>query len=299
MTPYHTPALLKTSVDGLHTDPSGIYVDATFGGGGHSKAILEKITKGHLYGFDQDDDAMNNVPDNENFTFVHHNFRFLKYFMRYFEVKHLDGILADLGVSFHHFDTAQRGFSYRFEADLDMRMNSRAALTADKVINEYASDQLSWIFYNYGELRNSRKIAAVITNVRNNNRIRTTADLREITEPLFPKKTRAKFLARLFQAIRMEVNQEVEALKTLLADGTNMLKPGGRFVIITYHSIEDRIVKNFLKSGNFEGQIEKDFYGNAQVPFKLINRSVIAPNDDEIKQNPRARSAKLRIAEKL
>lgn len=299
MIQYHEPALLKACIDGLQINPSGIYVDATFGGGGHSKAIMQQLRDGHLYSFDQDDDAVENSPDDERFTFVHHNFKFIKHFMHYFGIDALDGILADLGVSFHHFDTAERGFSIRHDAGLDMRMNKHAALTAEKVVNEYAQAQLADIFYYYGDLRNARKLAAIIVQNRNDQPIKTTSQLKALVEPHFPKKARNKFLARFFQAVRIEVNREVEALKTLLEDGKNLLKPGGRFVVITYHSVEDRLVKNFFRSGNFEGRIDKDFYGNANVPFNLVNRNVITPGKDETDQNPRARSAKLRIAEKL
>jgi 16S rRNA (cytosine1402-N4)-methyltransferase len=299
MIQYHTPALLEACINGLQIDPSGTYVDATFGGGGHSLAILENLKDGMLYGFDQDDDAFENIPESENFTFVHHNFRFIRHFMRYYEVEELDGILADLGVSFHHFDAAERGFSFRYDAELDMRMNRKAKFTAKQVINEYAVDQLTDLFRKYADLRNARKLAFVIDKARSQSPINTTAQLSELVEPEFPSKVRSKFMARFFQAIRMEVNKEVEALEEFLLGGLEMLKPGGRFVVITYHSIEDRLVKNFFKSGNFEGKIEKDFYGNAQVPFKLINRSVIVPDEEEIQRNPRSRSAKLRIAEKL
>ena len=298
MKQYHTPALLQACIDGLQIDPSGTYVDATFGGGGHSAAILKKLNQGHLFGFDQDDDALKNAPEDERFTFVHHNFRFLKHFMRFYNVEQLDGILADLGVSFHHFDTAERGFSFRYDAKLDMRMNQRATLTAEKVINEYAQEELMEIFRTYGELRNARKLAQVIIQARNTERIELTGQLKELIAPLFPRKAENKFLARFFQAIRIEVNQEIPALKSLLIDGTRLLKPGGRFAIITYHSIEDRLVKNYFKSGNLEGHINKDFYGNPEVPYKVITRNVIVPDQDEIEQNPRSRSAKLRIAEK-
>ncbi|ALO15159.1 Ribosomal RNA small subunit methyltransferase H [Salinivirga cyanobacteriivorans] len=298
MKQYHTPALLQACIDGLQIDPSGTYVDATFGGGGHSAAILKKLNEGHLFGFDQDDDALKNAPEDVKFTFVHQNFRFLKHFMRFYNVNQLDGILADLGVSFHHFDTADRGFSFRYDAKLDMRMNQRAALTAEKVINEYAQEELMEIFRTYGELRNARKLAQVIIQARTKERIELTGQLKELIAPLFPRKAENKFLARFFQAIRIEVNQEIPALKSLLIDGTRLLKPGGRFAIITYHSIEDRLVKNYFKSGNLEGHIKKDFYGNPEVPYKVITRNVIVPDEDEIKQNPRSRSAKLRIAEK-
>jgi len=298
MKQYHTPALLQACIDGLQIDPSGTYADATFGGGGHSAAILKHLQEGHLFGFDQDDDALKNAPENERFTFVHHNFRFLKHFMRFYNVEQLDGILADLGVSFHHFDTADRGFSFRYDAKLDMRMNQRATLTAEKVINEYAQEELMEIFRTYGELRNARKLAQVIIQARNKERIELTGQLKELIAPLFPRKVENKFLARFFQAIRIEVNQEIQALKSLLIDGTRLLKPGGRFAIITYHSIEDRLVKNYFKSGNLEGHIKKDFYGNPEVPYKVITRNVIVPDQDEIEQNPRSRSAKLRIAEK-
>ncbi|MFO7863065.1 MAG: 16S rRNA (cytosine(1402)-N(4))-methyltransferase RsmH [Salinivirgaceae bacterium] len=299
MTNYHTPALLNQCLDGLNINPSGIYVDATFGGGGHSAAIIEKLDNGHLFGFDQDDDARANINDEERFTFVHHNFSFLKHFMRYYNVDFLDGILADLGVSFHHFDTAERGFSFRFDAPLDMRMNQNATLTAASVVNEYSLEQLVSLFRLYGDFRNAYKLADEICKVRAVTRIKTTTELKQTVEKFFPSKTQSKFLARLFQAIRMEVNQEVETLKTLLLDGTHLLKPGGRFVVITYHSIEDRIVKNFFKSGNFEGKVEQDFYGNVVAPLKAAKGGIIVPDENEISENPRSRSAKLRIAEKI
>lgn len=299
MTNYHTPALLKDCIDGLNVNPDGNYIDATFGGGGHSAAIVKLLNNGHLFGFDQDEDARSNIVDEEHFTFVHANFRFLKHFMRYHNVDGIDGILADLGVSFHHFDTAERGFSFRFDAPLDMRMNQNATLTAAKVINEYSVERLSFIFKTYGDFHMAYKLANTIDKARAESLLKTTGELKSLVEPLFPSKVQSKFLARLFQAIRMEVNQEVETLKKMLVDGTSLLKPGGRFVVITYHSIEDRLVKNYFKSGNFEGKIAQDFYGNVEAPMKPINRGVIIPDDDETTRNPRSRSAKLRIAEKL
>lgn len=298
MMEYHVPALLDACIGGLNINPVGTYVDATFGGGGHSAAIINRLTEGHLYGFDQDEDACNNIAADPRFTFVHANFRFIRHFLRYYNVVELDGILADLGVSFHHFDTAERGFSFRFDALLDMRMNSKAHLTAAKVVNEYSVDRLSKIFKEYGDFHMARKLAFEIDKARVVKPLKTTGDLKGLLEPLFPAKSQSKFLARLFQSIRMEVNQEVETLKTLLIDGTALLKPGGRFAVITYHSIEDRLVKNFFRSGDFDGKLTCDFYGNVEAPLKPVGKMII-PDNDEIAANPRSRSAKLRIAEKL
>lgn len=297
---YHIPALLNECIDGLHISPSGTYVDVTFGGGGHSNAILTQLNvSGHLYAFDQDKDAENNIIKDSRFTFIRSNFRFLKNFMRYHNVQEIDGLLADLGVSFHHFDDAQRGFSFRFDGKLDMRMNNRGGESAADVINNYNEEQLSDIFYLYGELKSSRKIASAIVKTRNNKKITETHELLEIIQPFINRKQEKKELAQLFQALRIEVNHEMDSLKRLLIQSTELLKPGGRLVVLTYHSLEDRIVKNYFKTGNFEGKIETDFYGRINTPLKQINNKVITPTEEEIEKNPRSRSAKLRIAEKI
>ena len=296
---YHIPALLNECIDGLHISPSGTYVDVTFGGGGHSNAILTQLNvSGHLYAFDQDKDAENNIIKDSRFTFIRSNFRFLKNFMRYHNVQEIDGLLADLGVSFHHFDDAQRGFSFRFDGKLDMRMNNRGGESAADVINNYNEEQLSDIFYLYGELKSSRKIASAIVKTRNNKKITETHELLEIIQPFINRKQEKKELAQLFQALRIEVNHEMDSLKRLLIQSTELLKPGGRLVVLTYHSLEDRIVKNYFKTGNFEGKIETDFYGRINTPLKQINNKVITPTEEEIEKNPRSRSAKLRVIEK-
>jgi 16S rRNA (cytosine1402-N4)-methyltransferase len=296
---YHTPVLLKESVDGLQIKPDGIYVDVTFGGGGHSKEIIKNIKKGKLVAFDQDDDAMPNLIDDERFVFVNHNFRFLKNFLKYHQIDKVDGLLADLGVSSHHFDDPQRGFSFRFDGELDMRMNQSAKLSAKSIINEYDEKELAKILWEYGELRNSRKLAKAIVEKRKGRKVEKISEFTEILMPYLPKHAEHKFLAKVFQALRIEVNREMEFLKEMLIQTIDVIKPGGRLVVITYHSLEDRIVKNFIKNGLFEGEVEKDFYGNKDVPFKAVNRKVIVPDDAEIKENNRARSAKLRIAERL
>lgn len=296
---YHVPVLLKESIDGLAIKTDGIYVDVTFGGGGHSKEILRRLDAGsHLYSFDQDADAERNIISNDKFTFVCSNFRYLKNWMRYYGVDGLDGLLADLGVSSHHFDDESRGFSFRFDAPLDMRMNKRAGKTASEIINEYEEDALANIFYLYGELKNSRKIASALVKARVEKKIETTSDFIRAVESLFKREREKKDIAKLFQALRIEVNHEMEALKDMLNSATELLNPGGRLSVITYHSLEDRIVKNIMKSGNTEGKIVKDFYGRSETPFKLINNKVIIPSQKEQEQNPRSRSAKLRIAEK-
>ena len=296
---YHVPVLLKESVDGLNIQPGGIYVDVTFGGGGHSREILSRLTEGaHLYSFDQDADAERNVVANENFTFVCSNFRFLKNWMRYYGVDGLDGLLADLGVSSHHFDDETRGFSFRFDSPLDMRMNKRAGKTAADIVNEYDEGVLADIFYLYGELKNSRRIASALVKARAEKPILTTKDFMAAVEPLFKREREKKDMAKLFQALRIEVNHEMDALKEMLRSATELLKPGGRLSVITYHSLEDRIVKNIMKAGNAEGKIEQDFFGRIETPFKLVNNKVIVPDADEQERNPRSRSAKLRIAEK-
>lgn len=307
---YHIPVLLKESVDGLNIGKGGNFVDVTFGGGGHSREILGRLDEnGHLYSFDQDADAEKNaiIPDcsdgdkrfGGSFTFVRSNFRFLKNFMRYYGVEELDGLLADLGVSSHHFDDSERGFSFRFEGKLDMRMNQRAGVTAADVVNNYDEKSLADIFYLYGELKNARKLAAVLVNARKNNKIETIGDFLEVIKPLFGRDREKKELAKVFQALRIEVNHEMDALKEMLRSATELLRPGGRLVVITYHSLEDRIVKNLMKTGNVEGHEDKDFFGRINTPFRLVNNKVIVPSQEEQERNPRSRSAKLRIAEKI
>ena len=304
---YHIPVLLNESIDGLNIQPGGIYVDVTMGGGGHSHEILKRLdANAHLYSFDQDADAEANLKQNhgddllndERFTFVRSNFRYLKNWMRYHGVEQIDGLLADLGVSSHHFDDESRGFSFRFESPLDMRMNKRSSKTAADIVNNYAEEALADIFYLYGELKNSRKIASLLVKARQEKKIETTGDFIAVVEPLFKREREKKDLAKLFQALRIEVNGEMSALKELLTSVVDILKPGGRLSVITYHSLEDRIVKNIMKAGNIEGKIEQDCFGRINTPFKLINNKVIVPTDEEQEQNPRSRSAKLRIAEK-
>ncbi len=299
-TTYHIPALLKESIDGLAIKPDGIYVDATFGGGGHSREIIRRLgEEGKLFGFDQDMDAYANRIDDRRFTFVHGNFRFLKNFLRYYGVAEVDGILADLGVSFHHFDDSSRGFSFRFDNEtLDMRMNRSNTTDARKVINTYSPEDLTRIFKLYGDLKNAKRIADAISASRRKKEISTTGDLLSAVKPLVNPKQEKKELAQIFQALRMEVNNEVDALAEFLAQTTQVLKPGGRLAIITYHSIEDRMVKNFMRSGNIEGKIETDFFGKQHSPLKPLSNKIIVPGEDEIGRNPRSRSAKLRIAEK-
>ena len=315
---YHVPVLLKESVNGLHIKPNGIYVDVTFGGGGHSREILSRLgADGHLFSFDQDADAENNIfedsgdakdcsneqkgkrfVDDSRFTFVRSNFRFLKNWMQYYGIEQIDGLLGDLGVSSHHFDDESRGFSFRFDAPLDMRMNKRAGKTAADIVNEYDEEQLANLFYIYGELKNSRRIASALTNARRQKPIATTSDFISAVEPLFKREREKKDMAKLFQALRIEVNHEMTALKEMLMAATDVMKPGGRLSIITYHSLEDRIVKNIMKTGNIEGKVEQDFFGHIDSPYKLINNKVIVPSEEEQSQNPRSRSAKLRIAER-
>ena len=296
---YHTPVLLKESIDGLRIRPGGIYVDATFGGGGHSKAILERLKgKGHLYGFDQDEDAEKNSLSDPLFTFVRSNFRYLSNFMDWHGVTEIDGLLADLGVSSHHFDNEDRGFSYRHEGNLDMRMNRRAGINATEILQTFPEKELADIFYQYGELRNSRAIAKAIVKSREEKKIQTNQDFLDLLKPFFSREKEKKQLAQIYQSLRIEVNMEMDTLKELLMQASVLLKPGGRMVVITYHSLEDRLVKNFFKTGNFEGIVEKDFYGNVKTPFHAINTKVIVPQAEEIERNPRSRSAKLRIVEK-
>lgn len=297
---YHVPVLLQESVDGMNIQPEGICVDVTFGGGGHSREILKRLSaNGHLYAFDQDADAIANNIEDERFTLVKSNFRFLKNFIRYYEVESVNSVLADLGVSSHHFDEEGRGFSFRFEeSDLDMRMNTLVKRSAASVLNEYSEEKLADLFYLYGELKQSRRIASHIVKFRKEKTFKTVGDLLEVLKPFAGKEKEKKILAQAFQALRIEVNDEMKALQEMLIQSLSILKSGGRISIITYHSLEDRLVKNFLRCGNFEGNVEKDFYGNILAPFKPINNKVIVPSDNEQALNPRSRSAKLRIAEK-
>ena len=297
---YHIPVMLGECIEGLDIKPNGTYVDLTMGGGGHTSEILRHLgPEGHLYSFDQDPDAQANAPQDERFTFVASNFRFLRGAMRLRGVEQVDGILADLGVSSHHFDAKHRGFSFRGEAPLDMRMNTRSKRTAADIVNTYDKDTLAKIFSDYGELDTTWKIANCIERARNIKPIETTAELVEAVKPCTPPKDEAKFLTKLFQALRIELNGEMEALRMALEQSLKILKPGGRLVIMSYHSLEDRIVKNFMRSGNAEGRIEKDFFGNSTSQLKVITRKAVAPSNEEIERNPRSRSAKLRIAEKL
>ena len=300
-TVYHVPVLLHPAVDGLNIRPGGVYVDVTFGGGGHSREILRRMDgSAHLYGFDQDEDAERNIVDDSRFTFVRSNFRYLRNFLRYYGCERVDGILADLGVSSHHFDDGERGFSFRYEGGrLDMRMNKRSGLTAADVVNTYAEGQLADIFYLYGELKNSRRLASALVKERAKSPIVTIEQFLAVVKPLFGRDREKKELAKVFQALRIEVNQEMEALKEMLAAATEVLKPGGRLVVITYHSLEDRMVKNLMRAGNAEGRMEKDFFGNVQAPFRPVNSKVIVPDEEEQRRNPRSRSAKLRIAERV
>ena len=295
---YHVPVLLEESVSGLNIDPDGVYLDLTFGGGGHSREILKRLKDGCLIGFDQDSDALANVPDDSRFIFVNHNFRYLRNFLRYCGYDEADGILADLGVSSHEFDEAGRGFSFRFDAELDMRMNQRSRLKATDILNTYSEENLIRIFRNYGEVDNVRRLVDLIVNARTGKMITRSEEFLQVIAPCVPKQKEKKYLAQVYQALRIEVNGELESLEDMLKEAERALRPGGRLVVITYHSLEDRIVKNFLKSGNFEGKVEKDFYGHVKRNFELVNRKVIVPSEEEIERNPRARSAKLRIAEK-
>jgi 16S rRNA (cytosine1402-N4)-methyltransferase len=297
---YHIPALLQGSVDGLNVKPDGIYVDVTFGGGGHSREILRRLgPKGRLFGFDQDADAEKNIISDDRFTFVRSNFRYIKNWMRYYEVDEVDGVLADLGVSSHHFDDETRGFSFRFEAPLDMRMNKRAGMTAADVLNNYTEEQLADVFYLYGELKQARRMAMAIVKARQQLPLRTTQDLMGAVGNLVAKEREKKELAQVFQALRIEVNREMEVLKEMLNGAQELLAKGGRLSVITYHSLEDRMVKNMMRAGNVEGKVEQDFFGRVKAPLRVVNSKVITPSDEEVENNPRSRSAKLRIAEKL
>ena len=299
-TMYHIPVLLQESIDGLAIRPDGTYVDVTFGGGGHSREILRRLgEEGHLYSFDQDADAEQNIPEgDERFTFVRSNFRYLSNWMQYYGVENLDGLIADLGVSSHHFDDESRGFSFRFDAPLDMRMNGRGGMTAADIVNNYDENRLADVFYLYGEFRNSRALAAAVAKARKDKSIDTIEDLLQAVERLIDRERGKKELARLFQSLRIEVNHEMEALKIMLESALRYLRPGGRLVVLTYHSLEDRMVKNFIKAGKIDGKVEQDFFGRKLTPWRAVNNKVIVPSDKEQEENPRSRSAKLRIAEK-
>lgn len=298
-TPYHIPVMLQPCIDALNIKGEGNWVDVTFGGGGHSRAILEAMGgHGHLYSFDQDSDALANAPQDPNFTLVYSNFRFLRNWMRYYGVEQIDGLLADLGVSSHHFDEATRGFSFREDGPLDMRMNTRATLSAAHIVNNYTAEDLARVLYIYGELKNSRQLAAAIIRAREQRPIQTIGDFMQAIAHLTDKTREKKDLAKIFQALRIEVNHEMEALEDMLKQAVDMLRPGGRLVVMTYHSLEDRMVKNIIKAGNIEGKIKQDFYGNRITPLRAINNKVITATIEEQELNPRSRSAKLRIAEK-
>lgn len=295
---YHIPALLDECIEGLQIKPDGTYVDVTFGGGGHSRAIMSQLgPEGHLYSFDQDLDAYANRIDDPRFTFVHSNFAYLCNFMRFYGVDKVDGIIADLGVSFHHFDEGERGFSFRADGRLDMRMNRDAHCDAAWIVANYTEEQLADVLYLYGELRQARRMASAIVKARNAGALTTTGQLVEVVKPFIAPKAEKKELAQVFQALRIEVNDEIATLKKLLESTLKVLKPGGRLVVLTYHSLEDRLVKNFIKSGNVEGKVEKDFFGRVNAPLRAVNNKVIVASDAEVERNPRARSAKLRIAE--
>ena len=296
---YHIPVLLDESVEGLNIQEDGDYVDVTFGGGGHSRVILNYLSAGRLFGFDQDEDAAANAFDDPRFYFIRHNFRYIRHFLRYYGVEQVDGILADLGVSSHDFDVAERGFSFRFAGDLDMRMNREAVKTAADIINEYDEEKLVRVFREYGEVENARRLVRQILVARQQHPVKTIDQFKEVISSCVPRKNETKYLAKVFQALRIETNGELDVLKDFLEQSVGLLKPGGRLVVITYHSLEDRLVKNFIRAGNFEGKQEKDFFGNVTSSLVAVNRKVIIPGDEEIERNPRARSAKLRIAEKL
>ena len=298
MDEYHVPVLLEESIEGLNIQPGGIYVDVTYGGGGHSAKILEKLGDGKLIAFDQDVDVKGNLAEDDRLIFIRHNFKYIRHFLRYYQIDKVDGILADLGVSSHDFDVPDRGFSFRFEGNLDMRMNQSAALDAAKVINEYDEAQLWTIFQEYGEIKNWRHLVSLITSARSNEPITSTSQFLKVIAPCVPVKIEKKYFAMVFQALRIEVNNEIGVLSDFLESTTDLLKPGGRLVVLSYHSLEDRIVKNFMRSGRIDGVQENDFFGNRSSPFELINRKIIIPGEREIALNPRARSGKLRIAEK-
>lgn len=298
-TTYHVPVLLRQSVDGLIATPDGVFADVTFGGGGHSREILSRLSEnGHLYGFDQDADAMANALDDKRFTFVYSNFRYIRNFMRYYGVEQLDGILADLGVSWHHFDDAERGFSFRFDSPIDMRMNQKDGRSAADVLNDYDEEMLTRLFHLYGELTCASKLSRAIVRGREQAKIETTGQLCSIAEPVLGRERVKKDMAKVFQALRMEVNHETDALQEMLQSATALLRPGGRLAVITYHSIEDRIVKNFMRSGNADGKVESDFFGNRNVPYRMVCKPIVADAAEQ-EANPRSRSARLRIAERI
>jgi 16S rRNA (cytosine1402-N4)-methyltransferase len=297
---YHIPVLPEESIKGLNLQSGSVVVDATFGGGGHSRLILGELgDEGRLFAFDQDEDAAGNVIDDRRLFFIRHNFRYIKNFLQFYNVRQVDAIFADYGVSSHDFDVAERGFSFRFEGALDMRMNQKAGIDAAKVVNEYTEQQLKSVFRMYGEIKNAGRLASIVCKKRSERPIKTTTQLKEIASECAPKAIENKYLAQVFQALRIEVNDEMEALKEFMQASIDLLQPGGRLVVLTYHSLEDRLCKNFMRSGNFEGKIEKDFYGNVISPFKLINRKVIVAGEEELKRNTRSRSGKLRVAEKI
>lgn len=295
---YHVPVLLNESVNGLEIKANGDYVDVTFGGGGHSREIFSRLKAGRLFAFDQDEDAAANVIHDERFYFIRHNFKYIRNFLKYYNVGQVDGILADLGVSSHDFDVAERGFSFRFDGDLDMRMNRDASQSAADIVNSFTEDQLRTIFREYGEIDNAGRLARQLVSARNAKPVKTIEQFKDAIAPCVPKFQESKYLAKVFQALRIETNKEMDVLHEFLKQSIELLKPGGRLVVITYHSLEDRMVKNFIKSGDFSGKQEKDFFGNVESPLTAVNRKVIVPSEDEIGRNPRARSAKLRIAEK-
>lgn len=298
-TEYHIPVLLRESIAGLTVDPKGVYLDLTYGGGGHSREILSLLSKGSLIAFDQDPDAKDKLPDSPHFQFIQHNYRFLGQFLDYLGIEKVDGILADLGVSSHHLDAPERGFSFRFDAPLDMRMNQKSELTAGEIVNQYSQENLAGILRKYGEINRPGAWSARIIRARDEKPLETTTELVDCLKPMLKRGREHKDLARVFQALRIEVNQELEGLAEMLEQALEYLKPGGRLVVISYHSLEDRLVKNFMRSGRIDGKIEKDFYGQPLSPFKVISRKVIVPQEDEMERNPRARSAKMRIAEKI
>lgn len=295
---YHIPVLLNESVNGLEIKADGDYVDVTFGGGGHSREIFSRLKSGRLFAFDQDEDAAANVIHDDRFFFIRHNFKYIRNFLKYYGVEQVDGILADLGVSSHDFDVAERGFSFRFDGDLDMRMNRDSAQTAADLVNTYSEDQLRTVFREFGEIDNAGRLAKQLVSARNINSVKTIEQFRQAIAPCVPRLQESKYLAKVFQALRIETNREMDVLHEFLEQSIELLKPGGRLVVITYHSLEDRMVKNFIRSGDLSGKQEKDFFGNVESPLMAINRKVIVPTDEEIERNPRARSGKLRIAEK-
>ncbi len=298
MMDYHQPVLLQESVDGLNVKPDGVYVDATFGGGGHSREILKRLTTGKLIAFDQDKDVLNNLPEDDRLIFVRHNFRFLRNFLKYYQVEAIDGLLADLGVSSHHFNTAGRGFSFRHDSALDMRMNQYSDLTAVDLLNNYSQDQLIKIFRDYGEIKTAKRLARCIVSYREKETIDNTRDLLEAVTPVMPRQGENQFLAKLYQAVRIEVNHEIDYLREMLEQSLAFLKPGSRLSVISYHSLEDRIVKTFIRNGSFKSDDTIDLYGNKTMVFRAVNKKVIVPSEKEIAENNRSRSAKLRIAEK-